>query len=191
MRRRAHDVITIRRARPDDAAAIGAVHVAAWRSAYPGLLPGDYLADLSPARQAAYAHRAIPGGGVHVATVSGLDLGAADAPAEVVGFVTSGRARGQSALADGEIETLYVLDDWRDRGLGRRLMQAAADHLADLGCQSVFLWVLRDNPSRWFYAALGGRPAQDGTVSVAGQTIAQTAYVWSPLEKLRNACADR
>ena len=117
--------------------------------------------------------------------------GAADAPAEVVGFVTSGRARGQSALADGEIETLYVLDDWRDRGLGRRLMQAAADHLADLGCQSVFLWVLRDNPSRWFYAALGGRPAQDGTVSVAGQTIAQTAYVWSPLEKLRNACADR
>ncbi len=46
-------MITIRRARPADAAAIGAVHVAAWRSAYPGILPDDYLARLSVPRQAA------------------------------------------------------------------------------------------------------------------------------------------
>ena len=29
-------------------------------------------------------------------------------------------------LAEGEVETLYVLDDWRDRGVGRKLMRAAA-----------------------------------------------------------------
>ena len=181
-------MITIRRARPDDAAAIGAVHVAAWRSAYPGILPGDYLAAMSPQRQAANYQLAIPGGGVHVATASGLDLGAPDRPAEVVGFVTSGRARMRNPPAEGEIETLYVLDDWRERGLGRRLMRAAADHLVELGCASVFLWVLRDNPSRWFYASLGGRPALDATVTVGGQSVPQTAYVWSPIEKLITAC---
>jgi NAD(P)-dependent dehydrogenase (short-subunit alcohol dehydrogenase family) len=37
-------MIAIRRARPADAAAIGAVHVATWRSAYAGVLPDDYLA---------------------------------------------------------------------------------------------------------------------------------------------------
>ncbi|MBV9785789.1 MAG: GNAT family N-acetyltransferase, partial [Acidisphaera sp.] len=40
-------MIAIRRARPADAAAIAAVHVAAWRSAYPGILPDTYLARLS------------------------------------------------------------------------------------------------------------------------------------------------
>jgi hypothetical protein len=45
-------VITIRRARPTDAASIGAVHVEAWRSAYPGILPDDFLARLSVPRQA-------------------------------------------------------------------------------------------------------------------------------------------
>ena len=40
-------MITVRRARPSDAGAIAAVHVAAWRSAYPGILPDGYLARLS------------------------------------------------------------------------------------------------------------------------------------------------
>ena len=33
-------MISVRRARPSDAISIGAVHVAAWRSTYPGILPG-------------------------------------------------------------------------------------------------------------------------------------------------------
>lgn len=185
-------MIAVRRARPGDAPAIGAVHVAAWRSAYPGILPDTYLARLSAPRQAAYYDNAIRGGsvGVHVATASGPDLGPAGGPARVVGFVTGGPARtgrGLPAPADGEIETLYVLDDWRERGIGRRLMRAAAAHLASIGCGSAYLWVLRQNQSRWFYERLGGRVAAEAVIEVGGAPVAQTAYVWSPIEKLVQA----
>ena len=184
-------MITIRRARPTDAAAIGAVHVAAWRSTYPGILPDDYLARLSVPRQAGHYERAIRSGvGVHVATASGLDLGPEGGSPRVVGFATSGPARSPAAaeaLGEGEIETLYVLDDWRDRGIGRRLMRAAVGHLAAAGCASVFLWVLRDNPSRWFYTRLGGKPAAEAIIQVGGQGVPQTAYVWSPIDKLAQA----
>ncbi|MDE2335528.1 MAG: GNAT family N-acetyltransferase [Rhodospirillales bacterium] len=166
--------MTIRRAAPADAAAIGAVHVAAWRSAYPGILPPGYLARLSAFRQARHYELAIRTGAiVHVAVVE----------EQVVGFATAGAARG-TRLADGEIETLYVLDDWRDRGLGRALMTASAAALAEAGCRDVFVWVLRDNPSRWFYARLGGRKAAEGVVRVAGVEVAQTAFVWSPISLL-------
>ncbi len=107
-----------------------------------------------------------------------------------MGFATSGPARAVAAaeaLGQGEIETLYVLDDWRDRGIGRRLMRAAAGHLAAIGCASAFLWVLRDNPSRWFYARLGGKPSAEALVEVGGQAVSQMAYVWAPLEKLEQA----
>ena len=184
-------MITVRRARLSDAAAIGAVHVAAWRSAYPGILPDQFLSRMSVPRQAAHYDAAIRSGtGVYVATVSGADLGPEGGPARVVGFITSapthpfGPAR---SLADGEIETLYVLDDWRDRGIGRRLMRAAAAHLAAAGCRSVFLWVLRDNPSRWFYARLGGSPKAEGVINVGGSPVMQTAYVWAPIDKLARA----
>ena len=179
-------MIAIRRGRPADASAIGAVHVASWRSAYAGILPDTYLAGLSVIRQAAYYDRAIRlGQGVHVAAASGLDLPGGSAP-RVVGFVTSGRSR-PSGLAEGEIETLYVLDDWRERGLGRRLMRAAAAHLATIGCRSAFLWVLRDNPSRWFYQRLGGRPAAESSVRVGGSWVPQTAFVWDPIDRLIQA----
>lgn len=186
-------MIAVRRARPADAAAIGAVHVAAWHSAYPGILPDAYLSRLSVPRQAAYYDSAIRGGvGVHVATVSGADLDAAERPAgaRIVGFVTGSPARtgrGLLPLADGEIETLYVLDDWRERGLGRRLMRAAASHLAAAGCASAFVWVLRENPSRWFYERLGGRHAAESTIRVGGAPVVQTGYLWSPIDKLVQA----
>ena len=162
-------MIAIRSARPPDAAAIAAVHVAAWRSAYPGILPPDFLARLSVPRQATFYDSAIRGSeGVHVATVSGLDLGPGGGAERVVGFATSGLVRGRDRPADSEIGTRYVLDDWRERGLGRQLMRAAAAHLAALGCRSTYLWVLRDNPSRWFYERLGGRAAIHSTVRVGG-----------------------
>jgi ribosomal protein S18 acetylase RimI-like enzyme len=181
-------VIAIRRARPADAVAIAAVHVAAWRNTYPGILPDSYLAKLSVSRQAVHYDHAIRAGtGVMVAIASGVDVAPGSA-ARIIGFTTAGKARrgeisGQ-ALGEGEIETLYVLDDWRDRGVGRRLLRAAASHLADAGCKSAYLWVLRDNPSRWFYARLGGRAVAEARIQVAGQGVMQTAFAWDPIEKL-------
>ncbi len=179
-------MITVRRARPSDAIAIGAVHVAAWRSTYPGILPDDFLARLSVPRQAAHYDAAIrSSAGVFVAAASGVDVPPGSG-SRVVGFATAGRARGEFSrrLAEGEVETLYVLDDWRDRGIGRKLMRAVAAHLAETGCKSCFVWVLRENPSRWFYQRLGGKPVAEAMIQFAGQKVPQTAFVWDPIERL-------
>ena len=166
--------MTVRRARPADAASIGAVHVAAWRSAYAGILPEAYLTRLSPLRQAAMYDADIRSGrGVFVATEGGA----------VVGFATAAIAR-RAGIADGEVQTLYVLDDWRERGIGRELLHAAAGYLKGLGCRSAFLWVLRDNGSKWFYQRLGGRPGAQSDTTVGGVTMPQTAYVWDPIETM-------
>jgi GNAT superfamily N-acetyltransferase len=185
-------MISVRRARAGDVLGIGAVHVAAWRSAYPGILPAAYLAGLSVSRQAMMYDAALRSGvPIHVATASGVDALDSRSP-RVVGFATAGRARGGAfgrRLGEGEIETLYVLDDWRDRGIGRRLLRAAAAQLADSGCRSAFLWVLRDNPSRWFYARLGGRPVAEATIRVGGAPVIQTAFAWDPIDRLLEATA--
>jgi GNAT superfamily N-acetyltransferase len=174
-------VITIRRAKTSDAPGIGAVHVSTWRSAYPGVLPDDFLAKLSVARQAGHYDRAIRiGVGVHVAAISGPE--AAGAP-PILGFSTARRCRG-NGLAEGEVETLYVLDDWKDCGIGTRLLRASAQHLVALGCRSAFAWVLRDNPAGYFYQHLGGKRIATSMTQVGGEKIPQTAYAWDPIESL-------
>ncbi len=168
--------ISVRRAMLADAQAIGEVHVSAWRSTYPGILPESYLARLSTAREAAHYAAAIRAD-------AGVFVAIGDDPGRVIGFCSTGLGR-QPAPAEGEIETLYVLDDFRDLGAGRRLMARAAAHLAGLGCGSAYLWVLDRNPSRWFYQHLGGKPALHKTVGWAGVTLAQSAFVWDPIDRL-------
>jgi ribosomal protein S18 acetylase RimI-like enzyme len=194
-------MICVRRARPGDAAAIGGVHVATWRNVYAGVLPDEYLAGLSAVRHAVGYEQAIAdrrhGHAVFVAVASGADAPPGRADAEggaVVGFVSGGRGRrpglcGEAPSGSGEVETLYLLDDFRERGLGRRLMRAMAAHLAAIGCRSVVLWVLRDNPSKWFYQRLGGRAAARETIRFAGRQVEQVAFLWDPIDILLTATA--
>jgi GNAT superfamily N-acetyltransferase len=177
-------VIALRRARLADAPGIAAVHVATWRSAYADILPEAYLAGLSISRLARqYEHLIRLGFGVYVAA-------SYNAPGEppVLGFATAGRGR-DPRLGEGEVEMLYVLDDYRDRGLGGQLLRASAKYLAQMGCRSAYAWVLRDNPSRYFYQRLGGKCIAAGTTQVAGEDIPQTAYAWDPLTTLLDVTA--
>ncbi|MBK1661251.1 GNAT family N-acetyltransferase [Paracraurococcus ruber] len=196
-------MICIRRAGPADATAIGAVHVATWRSSYAGVLPEAYLTGLSSLRHALGYERAIAdrrhGHAVFVAVASGPDApGGRPGPegGTIIGFVSGGHARrdwlAQGKLqgeVQGEVETLYLLEDYRDRGIGRRLMRAMAAHLAAVGCRSAMLWVLRDNPTRWFYQRLGGRQAGREMIRFAGQAMEQLAFVWDPIDTLLAATA--
>jgi hypothetical protein len=68
-------------------------------------------------------------------------------------------------------------------------MQASGAYLAENGCRSAYLWVLRDNPSRWFYERLGGRPVAESMVRVGGRRVLQIAFVWDPIERLLAASA--
>lgn len=182
-------MINIRRARPADAAAIAAVHVATWRTSYPGLLPDTYLASLSARRILPSYQRALverrDGEAIFVAVATPAETGSVPA---IVGFALGGRCR-RPGLAQGEIEMLYVLDDWRDLGLGRRLMRATAAHLSAIGCGSAMLWVLSENPSRWFYRHLGGRAVGADEIRFAGQPVRRTAMLWDPIELLLAATA--
>lgn len=181
-------MLTIRRAKPGDAIAMGRVHVAAWRSTYAAILPEAYLGGLSAENEALGYERGIldrrGGHAGFVAVADGFEVPGGG----IVGFTTGGLSR-RPTIAEGEVETLYLLDDFRERGVGRRLMRAMASHLASLGAGSAFVWVLGDNPSRWFYERLGAKIAAQETMTFAGQRINQVAYAWAPIHTLLTATA--
>jgi hypothetical protein len=172
-------VISIRRARARDAPGIAAVHVATWRSAYAGLLPDEFLERLSVTRLAAQYDRSIRMGlGMHVAINAGDN-----AEPALVGFTSARRSR-SDRLGEGEVETLYVMDDWQNQGIGRTLLRASGNFLAGLGCRSAYAWVLRENPAGFFYQRLGGKCIATSVTHVGGDEIPQVAYSWDPIETL-------
>jgi ribosomal protein S18 acetylase RimI-like enzyme len=77
--------------------------------------------------------------------------------------------------------TLYVAPDWQNQGIGRRLLIALFRRLVAAGRRSAILWVLRDNPSRFFYERLGAHQVRRKALAIDGTAIEAIAYGWEDL----------
>ena len=171
---------TIRRAQPSDAEAIAQVRVSVWRDTYPGMLPSSFLTGMSTRREAIRRHASLsaPSPRLHE-MVAEDDLGA------IVGFGSCGNHRPDGAVdAEGEFFELYVDVDAQGQGIGRDLLGSMARNLLMQGHRSAVVWVVADNPSRWFYHHLGGRLGAQKVGRFSGEPLTQVAFVWPDRESL-------
>lgn len=165
----------IREAEARDAEQIARVHVATWRSTYPGQVPDSILVGMSEQRHAEMWRRS-------VVQPRGDMVFVADHPRDgVVGFASCGPLRGSNLPYAGEVYTLYVQQDHQGRGLGRRLLARSFRALLDRGYPTVAIWVLASNPARFFYRAMGGAMVADRTEALWGVLMDETAFGWNDL----------
>jgi GNAT superfamily N-acetyltransferase len=163
-----NDALVVRRARLADAGAIARVHVQSWREAYRGLIPQPYLDRLSlPAHERQWRRSFAEGGWAFVA----------EWEQRPVGFASGGLSRTRRDVT-GELYVLYVLQSCHGCGVGRALFDACHYELARCGHRGLLVWVLADNPARGFYERLGGEPAGESVVAIAGTRLREVAYLW-------------
>src|SRR5438045_8038150 len=154
-----------------DARAISELHIAAWRAAYRGVMPDEYLAALDVDERIRLWSRALspPGpGSVAVAELDGA----------LAGFCYYGPTRDDEPPNVAEIFAVNVHPQrWR-HGAGRALCEHAFNQAAGRDCTSMTLWVLTGNDrARSFYASLGYVPD--------GAERTDVKLIGSPLHELR------
>lgn len=142
----------LRPARPQDAAALAALHLQVWRATYGQIAPPAAVAALDGARRLAQWQAALAAAPDRRRTLL------AETPAgEVVGLVSFGAPEDPVFGGAGEIKHLYVAASQRGRGLGARLLRAAGAELAAAGYAEVALAVVEANlTARAFYRRQGG-----------------------------------
>ena len=135
--------MSVRPARPSDAAEIARIQAVTWRTAYRSVLPREVLDDWDEAAATVAWHSAVtapptPGHGVLVA-VEGQT---------VVGFAAYGPpelAAGEQPDPAGptaELSTLLVEPRWGRRGHGSRLLAAVADLAGSTGVARLQAWLI-------------------------------------------------
>jgi GNAT superfamily N-acetyltransferase len=142
--------MTCRDAALEDGPAIGRVWVEAWRSAYAGLMPEDYLAGLDATAGLPLFERALRG------RPSILVL---EWHGSIVGFSRYGPSRDADArLHTGEVMAINVSPSCWRRGLGKALLGETLQRLRHEAYGEATLWVLYGNArARQFYEASGWR----------------------------------
>lgn len=167
----------IRDALPEDAQGIAQVHVRSWQQAYRELLPSDFLDSLSATlpRREAYWTDAL--------SRKEAEVLVAEVGGQVVGWVAVGPCRDEdrSGKEWGEVQAIYVLADYWDKGIGTALWQAGSGRILDQGYKRLSLWVLAANSRAIrFYERFGGRAEPDSRRSLArgGVALEEVRYVW-------------
>jgi GNAT superfamily N-acetyltransferase len=145
--------VSCRVAWADDAEAIAAVQVRAWRTSYDGLLPEELLGSLDPAELAAGWRQSL----VRPVDARQRALVALERNT-VTGFAVTSPAADPDAdaVADGEVSDLTIDPERRGQGHASRLMQACVDTLVADGFTVALTWVnSADDDLRRFLADAG------------------------------------
>lgn len=163
-------VISIRRARGEDAAALSEVFDTAWREAYQGIIPGVALERMVARRGPRW----------WLSTIGrSRPLAVLDVGETIVGYVSYGRCRDRSLPAEGEIDEIYLAPEYQGLGFGRRLFKAARNDLGDRGIKRMAVWALIDNERGCaFYRGLGGSMIAETTERVAGANLSKVAFLF-------------
>lgn len=148
--------VSVRVAWADDAPAMAAVQVAAWRRDYAGVLPPEVLAGLDAHDLATAWHHAL----ARPADARNRVLVALER-ATVRAFAVTGPSPDPDSdpVADGEVSDLVVHPDHGRRGHGSRLLHAAVDTLRADRFSRATCWVRTgDDARRAFLVDSGWAP---------------------------------
>lgn len=180
--------ITLRPVAPEDADAMAQIHVAAWQAAYSGMIPDEVLRrnDLTQ-RRLLWRGLLVEAERRPMVDVALLESDGPGAEA-LAGFIWTRHIDGADAAYQSEVIALNVRPEHWRKGVGRRLMAAAAGRLRGLGAESLYLWVFRDNlVARAFYDSLGGRIVDEDAERFGEVAVPRVAYAWKPMTRLEAA----
>ncbi|MBM7579122.1 GNAT family N-acetyltransferase [Jeotgalibacillus terrae] len=169
--------MNIRKATPQDAAGIAKVQVDTWRTTYRGMVPDDYLDQMTYSRREEVWGKIIEDGQiVYVAEDNG----------EVVGFANGGEERSNKYSGyDGELFAIYILESYQRQGLGRKLIAPLVEDMKVKGLTSMIVCVLEKNDSKQFYEVLGAEKVDTVKINFGGRDLKEAVYGWKDIDQVK------
>ena len=157
--------ILFRKAEQQDVRQIAEICVEDWQRAYRGIIDSDYLDSLNVDDRYDIEMRRYQ----ELTVAADEDL--------VLGYAWL--AETEEEPADCEIIALYVRYEYRNKGIGKLLMQYAVDHFKKMGKKKMVIWCLKENcESRKFYEALGGIESETGSHNWGGRDYDMISYLY-------------
>ena len=172
--------VRIRKATAADSYGIAEVHVDSWRSSYADIVSPEVLSDLS------YADRKKMWDSILNSPTREKHCYVAETGGDrIVGFACGGPVSEGCGNYEGEIYSIYLLEEYQRGGLGRQLLLSTARRMKDDSIESLLLWVFEDNQgARGFYESLGGELIGRKEIRIGSSDLVEVAYGWRDIRTL-------
>lgn len=152
----------------DNINAIGKIYEKSWKFAYNGIIPKDYLDNIS-------GDSWIP----HFENKDMFNLVLIE-DNEFIGTASYCKSRSKEFDGFGEIVSIYLLPEHMGKGYGKLLFEATLNELIKLGYKNVFLWVLEENTrARRFYEKQNFKLSDKfNYINIGGKNLKEVAYMY-------------
>ncbi|MDQ0427520.1 ribosomal protein S18 acetylase RimI-like enzyme [Planomicrobium stackebrandtii] len=164
----------IRKALVEDASAIAKVHVDSWRTTYKGIFSNSYLDSLSYEKRTALWENNIGKKDDYV-VVAETDSG------DIIGFGTASKRDTNTVDRSGDLTSIYLLEEYQGQGIGKMLLKELFLHFKKLGYKRIFVEVLEDNKTRYFYEHYGAKLVNTVQLNWDEKILNELIYEWDDL----------
>lgn len=146
---------------------VSTVYAESWREAYRGIVPADYLEELSDDNWVNYLEEYMDNNIIVIEED------------EIVGAAAFGPSRDESLKAWGEVYSIYIRPKYFRHGYGTYLMKYILGEFEREGVKDIFIWVLEDNiRSQNFYVKNGFRYSGEVMeTNIGGKEINMTKFI--------------
>jgi ribosomal protein S18 acetylase RimI-like enzyme len=169
--------MNVRRAILSDAKGIAKVHVDSWRTTYKNIIPDDFLKKLSYDQRTELWKRNIFKEGNYVFV-------AENNQGEIVGFADCGKRETNNIPNSGDLTSIYLLEEYQGRGVGKQLLKQLFHQFEELCFKRVFVEVLDDNNTRYFYEYFGAKLIKTEKIKIGGADLNLLIYEWDNIKEV-------
>jgi ribosomal protein S18 acetylase RimI-like enzyme len=166
-------MLAIRDMRAEDALPMEELLVAAWQSAYSGVVDPAFAATRRDNDYAA-KFRSMLDSGEYRLRVAEID-------GRVAGLAT-GASLGWKSY-DCETKGLYVHPECQGRGVGSALLRDMMEHFRQRGCRSMIIWTFLGVRNNGFYRAMGGTISEEEDREYGGKIYRMAGFAFRLSEK--------
>ena len=171
----------IRRATLEDVKGIAKVHVDTWRTTYKGIIPDTFLDSLSyEKRETSWA--------INLNKEDNVVFVAENNAGEIIGFADTSRREENEDVESIDLTSLYLLEAYQGKGIGKILLQALFAHYKTKGYKRVYVDVLAENKTRYFYEYYGAEFVKELNIKIGDKNLVEYVYVWNSIEDVLEKC---
>lgn len=169
--------ILIREATIKDAEEIAKVHVDSWRTTYKGIIPDEFLFNLSYKKRSELWVK-------NIEKEDNFVVIAENSERAIVGFADCSKRETNKVPNAGDLTSIYILQEYHGRGLGKELLRSLFHHFRFLGYQKIFVDVLEDNKARYFYEHYGAKLCRSIQIVIGGRVLNELTYEWDNIDEV-------
>lgn len=167
--------MNIRRAVIEDAKGIARVHVDSWRTTYKGIIPDDFLNNLSYEQRTELWKK-------NIAKEDNYVVVAENNEGQIVGFADAWKRETNLVESSSDLTSIYLLEEYQGQGIGKKLFKELFEHFKQLGYVKIFVEVLEENNTRYFYENYDAKLVKTVQIKIGEKILNELIYEWDNVD---------